>query len=674
MNTQNNEAGSTGDIPSNRESSPIGESEGPVQVRGERAADQEQTPAGSNDARKRGRRRFGRKQQPDARGETRAVDGAEPTLETEQPENPEDRLPVFELSRAKVGLNMGLRAAEGGRPSKGRRPISGPDDDSSKLQKALADAGIGSRREMEELILQGRVSVNGVPAHIGQRLSATDQVRVNGRLIRRRVVQLPTRVVLYHKPAGEMVTRDDPKQRPIVFDRLPRLQGQRWVAVGRLDFNTEGLLVFTTSGDLANRLMHPRYGWEREYAVRVLGRIDDETKARLLAGIQLEDGMASFISVEDLGGDGANAWYRVVLTEGRNREVRRIFEAVNLTVSRLCRVRFGPIALPSQLRRGRWVELDEKDIKLLQTALKAQAASTSSGANPDADGSVEDESTDTPNFDTEQVAGDEVRISRGDGSAKPPRVEGRGRDRQKRGPRADLGPRPEGEAGSSHNAQAGQAPNGGQTRGRNQPNRQRGPNRMGNRVIQDGLGGGQNQVMESSDDEFDPFEFQPPPNYADKSVKPDVIFDENDLSDDQWQPRSATAHLEGITRQVRTAIRAERGQPAGGAKSGNRRGRQPGQGGKALRSFTGPMDVKRVDPEGGPPPNLPNRKPRRPSSGPRPGRPPNGAVNRTSDLNGNPAPKPAGNRNRGSGRRGKPRPRPAGQVGGGDSGGGVGES
>ena len=223
---------------------------------------------------------------------------------------------------------------------------------------------------MEEWIVAGRISVNGMPAHIGQRIGPTDQVRVNGRLLNRKPAQQPARVLLYHKPAGEIATRDDPDRRATVFERLPRLKGARWVAVGRLDFNTEGLLIFTTSGDLANRLMHPRYGWEREYAVRVLGRIDDEAREKLLAGVQLADGPAAFSRVEDAGGDGANHWYRVVIAEGRNREIRRMFDAVGLTVSRLVRIRFGPVALPRELPRGRWVELSPAEVATLSQAVR----------------------------------------------------------------------------------------------------------------------------------------------------------------------------------------------------------------------------------------------------------------------------------------------------------------
>ncbi|NYT51957.1 23S rRNA pseudouridine(2605) synthase RluB, partial [Parapusillimonas granuli] len=238
-----------------------------------------------------------------------------------------------------------------------------------KLHKVLADAGVGSRREMEELIVAGRVSVNGEPAHIGQRVGANDQVRVNGRLVARPNAKKPPRIILYHKPAGEIVSHDDPEGRATVFARLPKMRVGKWLSVGRLDLNTEGLLILTTSGDLANRLMHPRYGAEREYAVRVLGELGEEQQARLLKGIELEDGLAQFGSLEYLGGEGSNRWYRVTLTEGRNREVRRMFEAAGVTVSRLIRTRFGEVVLPRNLRRGRWEELDGTLVSALMVQL-----------------------------------------------------------------------------------------------------------------------------------------------------------------------------------------------------------------------------------------------------------------------------------------------------------------
>lgn len=238
-----------------------------------------------------------------------------------------------------------------------------------KLHKVLAEAGIGSRREMEDLIIAGRVSVNGEPAHIGQRVGPSDQVRVNGRPIARPNAKKPPRVILYHKPAGEIVSHDDPGGRTNVFARLPRLRVGKWLSVGRLDLNTEGLLILTTSGDLANRLMHPRYEAEREYAVRVFGDVDDAKLDQLREGVQLSDGPARFGMIEFLGGEGANRWYRVTLHEGRNREVRRMFEAVGLTVSRLIRTRFGDVVLPPSLRRGRWEELDADTVTALMVQL-----------------------------------------------------------------------------------------------------------------------------------------------------------------------------------------------------------------------------------------------------------------------------------------------------------------
>lgn len=239
-----------------------------------------------------------------------------------------------------------------------------------KLQKALADAGLGARREIEEWIAAGRVQVNGEPAHLGQRVAATDKVKVGGRLVNLHFAARVPRVLLYHKPEGEIVSRDDPQGRPSVFNALPRMRGGRWIAIGRLDFNSCGLLLFTSDGALANRLMHPRYGIDREYAVRVLGEIDEASLARLTEGIELEDGMARFIRLQPAGGEGANHWYRVTLEEGRNREVRRMFEAVGVTVSRLMRVRYGPIVLPASLKRGQCHELEPGEVQALLKVLE----------------------------------------------------------------------------------------------------------------------------------------------------------------------------------------------------------------------------------------------------------------------------------------------------------------
>ena len=239
------------------------------------------------------------------------------------------------------------------------------DEDTVKLHKVLADAGMGSRRDMEDMIIQGRVSVNGMPAHIGQRVGPTDQVRINGKMVHRKIQTKPPRVILYHKPAGEIVSQADPEGRPTVFDRLPKPRQGRWIAVGRLDFNTEGLLLFTTSGELANRLMHPRYGVEREYAARILGELDPEQEKLLRTGVTLDDGQARFLRLVNGGGEGANHWYHVALTEGRNREVRRMFEAVGYVVSRLIRTRYGLFVLPPRLRRGRWEEVPAEQVAQL---------------------------------------------------------------------------------------------------------------------------------------------------------------------------------------------------------------------------------------------------------------------------------------------------------------------
>ena len=302
-----------------------------------------------------------------------------------KPRNTPFRPPTPNSRRSRIGRESSPNAADAEgtiptpEPRRRPRPAGGsaPAPASSRLRhqevpskperlhKLLAQSGIGSRREMEEAIAAGRVTVNGETAQIGQSAQAGDRIKLNGRLFNVKFSNRLPRVLMYHKPEGEIVSRDDPDHRPSVFTTLPRLSGSRWVAVGRLDFNTSGLLLFTTSGALANRLMHPRYELVREYAVRVLGELSAEARQRLLDGVELEDGPAHFATFEDAGGEGANRWYRVSLSEGRNREVRRMFEAVGVTVSRLMRVRYGPFVLPPQLRRGQSVELDEREIRKL---------------------------------------------------------------------------------------------------------------------------------------------------------------------------------------------------------------------------------------------------------------------------------------------------------------------
>lgn len=248
-------------------------------------------------------------------------------------------------------------------------PPSTPATPTFKLQKLLAQKGLGSRREMEVLIASGEVSVNGKTAVVGDRVGALDVVRIGKRVIRLNLEESLPKVLLYHKPEGEIVSRDDPEGRPSVFDKLPHLRSSKWIAIGRLDFNTSGLLIFTTDGTLANRLMHPSFEVEREYAVRVLGELTPEQITQLTTGVTLADGQAAFSYLAEQGGEGINHWYRVILKEGKNREVRRMFEAIGLTVSRLMRVRFGPINLPPRIKRGQWLELDEKEIRRLLSFL-----------------------------------------------------------------------------------------------------------------------------------------------------------------------------------------------------------------------------------------------------------------------------------------------------------------
>lgn len=248
--------------------------------------------------------------------------------------------------------------------------IAGAKKESSapqRLQKVLALSGFGSRRDMEELIASGRVTVNGEPAKVGMTVSASDIVRIDKRAVKLQTEPQLPRVLIYHKLEGEIVSQDDPEKRASVFEKLPRIRGAKWVSIGRLDINTSGLMMFTTSGELANYFMHPRYEVEREYAVRVMGELSEEQMVQLTQGIELEDGIAAFDVLQDRGGEGSNHWYQVILREGRNREVRRLFEAVGLMVSRLMRVRFGPVSLPPRLKRGQMLALEDKEIRELLT-------------------------------------------------------------------------------------------------------------------------------------------------------------------------------------------------------------------------------------------------------------------------------------------------------------------
>lgn len=242
---------------------------------------------------------------------------------------------------------------------------------SEKIQKVLANAGVGSRRQIETMIQEGRITVNGIKATIGDRMTYHDKVCVDNREIKLvKTQQQKSRVLLYHKPEGEICSRNDPEGRPTIFDSLPIIRNSRWICVGRLDFNTSGLLLITNDGDLANHLMHPSSEIEREYAVRIRGEVDGDALEKLSRGVKLEDGMARFDSIVEAGGANSNHWYHVIVKEGRNRLVRRLWEALGFTVSRLMRIRFGNVYLPAGLRRGKHVELTSDEITELQHYLQ----------------------------------------------------------------------------------------------------------------------------------------------------------------------------------------------------------------------------------------------------------------------------------------------------------------
>ena len=243
-----------------------------------------------------------------------------------------------------------------------------------RLQKVLARAGFGSRRQIETWIRDGKITVNGKLAELGVSVADTDLVKIEGRSVSIAVDPARTaRTLIYHKPAGELTTRKDEAGRPTVFDNLPRIKNGRWITVGRLDFNTSGLLLVTTDGELAHRLMHPSWEIEREYAVRILGKVDEESLQRLQDGVMLEDGMAAFASIQDAGGAGANHWYHVIVREGKNREVRRLWESQGLQVSRLIRIRYGPINLPRNVRAGHFQDLQQDEVKALYATVKLDA-------------------------------------------------------------------------------------------------------------------------------------------------------------------------------------------------------------------------------------------------------------------------------------------------------------
>lgn len=261
-------------------------------------------------------------------------------------------------------------AADRPRKPDNRKPeestVTGPE----RIQKLLARAGVGSRREVEGWIEAGRLAINGQPVEPGQKASVSDRIELDGkRLDIAAGAEVLRRVLIYNKPEGEVTTRRDPEGRPTVFDSLPRLRDHRWIAIGRLDINTTGLVLFTTDGELANRLMHPSRQIDREYAVRVFGEVDEAMIKRLAEGVLLDDGMAKFSDITEAGGKGINQWFHVTLLEGRNREVRRLWESQGVRVSRLKRVRYGPVFLPSRLTVGKWEELDQKAVDALSKAV-----------------------------------------------------------------------------------------------------------------------------------------------------------------------------------------------------------------------------------------------------------------------------------------------------------------
>jgi 23S rRNA pseudouridine2605 synthase len=333
-----------------------------------------------------------------------------------------------------------------------------PQPETPKLHKVLAQAGLGSRLEMEQLILEGRISVNAEPAHIGQRIQFGDTVKVNGKPIRVRIDPPPPRVIAYHKPSGEVVSHDDPQNRPTVFRKLPKLFQGKWQSVGRLDLNTEGLLLLTSSGELANKLMHPRFGLEREYAVRVLGALNNEEKKRLLDGVQLDDGLAQFSTIEAGGGEGANCWYRVTISEGRNREVRRMFEAVGHAVSRLIRIRYGAVVLPRGLKRGAFVELDERDIGALTSAVgRSESRADLRGPRPGAEageGSGEARQGRGPRRN-DKPRGGRGRLADGAGRPPEPQVAAGQEDGDEHGPHEFQPPMPRNDAPRDANRRRG---------------------------------------------------------------------------------------------------------------------------------------------------------------------------------------------------------------------------
>lgn len=358
-----------------------------AEVTGEAAAQSEDGGRGQRDGRDRRERRRNRGARPegtaqiDASGALEGESGEQASVDSDEDDGTELRLNRRSAMAEQQASEVFAELLSGDFDKVHEEQVEGedaeasgpykrvlrPEPDAPKLQKVLAQSGVGSRRDIEKMIEEGRIEVNDQVAHVGQRISHGDRVKVAGKPIKVRIAPPAARILAYHKPVGEVVTHDDPQGRPTVFRRLPRLQNGKWMSVGRLDLNTEGLLLFTNSGELANQLMHPRFGVEREYAVRVLGTLDEASRERLLTGVEIDGQAAQFLSISKSQGEGVNQWYRVVITEGRNREVRKLFDAVGLTVNRLIRVRYGAIVLPRGLRRGVWVELGESDVRAVKS-------------------------------------------------------------------------------------------------------------------------------------------------------------------------------------------------------------------------------------------------------------------------------------------------------------------
>ena len=425
--------------------------EGPVAAQAEAAGEGEDGPPGEDGPRRRSRnRRRGRRSGERAAGEQAMAENGEASpegaprraAEATAPDDDDDdedtrsegAAPAPALPPADAGETFAdvLSGAYDALPTEDldavpERRVLAAEPDAPKLHKVLAQAGIGSRRDMEQLIADGRVTVNGQPAHTGQRISFGDQIKIGGKPVKVRIVPPMPRVLAYHKPVGEVVTHDDPERRPTVFRRLPRLPQGKWQSVGRLDINTEGLLLFTNSGELAHQLMHPRFGVEREYAVRVLGTLDEEARETLLEGVEIDGQRAAFKSIADGGGEGVNHWYRVIISEGRNREVRKLFDSVGLTVSRLIRIRYGCVVLPRGLKRGVYVDLNEAEVR----ELRRQAGGGREGQQQQGGGA--------PRPQAQDGGGGKSRRNRrgGQGGGQG------GRDRNDRNDRADRGDRNE---------------------------------------------------------------------------------------------------------------------------------------------------------------------------------------------------------------------------------------